>query len=127
MALDDKTLEILGNELEKNTEILESVVSKFNIQILNIAYETSFSNGEIEAFIEFTSLDGSSKIKNAGDCGQEIDFKINFYNGTKLIYSEEESYDTTRFSGYDTIKIFASGSQLIEKVTSARIFIVKGF
>ena len=126
MALDDKTLEILGNELEKNTEILESVVSKFNIQILNIAYKT-FSTGAIEAFIEFTSLDGSSKIKNAGDCEQEIDFKINFYKGTKLVHSEEESYDTTRFSGYDTIQIFASGSQLIEKATSARIFIVKGF
>ena len=130
MGLDAKVVENLEKELAKNTEILESIVSKFNIKILNIAYSASLGSGNIDTYIEFVSLDGSDKIKNANVdkyCPENanINFKINFYKENSLLYSTEGYYKISKFSGYDTIRVSAGYVHLIEYATSARIFITK--
>ena len=130
MALDSHTVEILEKELVKNTEILDGIVAKFNVKILNIAYSAQLSSGTIDSYIEFTSIDGTDKIRNANVdkyCPEHasINFKINFYKDSALLYSTEGYYEIKSFSGYDTIKIHAGYVHLIEYATSARIFVTK--
>lgn len=125
MGLDAKTVENLENELAKNTEILESTTSKFNIRILNIAYSASCGNGNITTYIEFTTMDGSTIKKPKTSTG--LSFKINFYKDSRLLYSSSSYFDSDyiyNFSGYDTIHIFSNFNGLIEHSTSARIFVV---
>ena len=125
MGLDINTIEILEHELAKNTEILEITASKFNIKILNIAYNADCQNGTIDAYIEFMTLDGNAIRKAKNSIG--LEFKINFYKESKLLYSALYYFDDDyidNFSGYDTIRISSYYTNLIEQATSARIFVV---
>ena len=125
MGLDINTIEILEHELAKNTEILEITASKFNIKILNIAYNASCHDGTIDVYIEFMTLDGKAIKKAENSIG--LDFKINFYKESKLLYSASCYFDNDHidnFSGYDTIYISSDYTNLIEQATSARVFVV---
>lgn len=125
MGLDINTIEILEQELAKNTEVLEITASKFNIKILNIAYNANCRDGTIDVYIEFTTPDGKAIRKAKDSIG--LEFKINYYKESKLLYSNLCYYDNDKinnFAGYDTIRISSNYTNLIEQATSARIFVV---
>ena len=119
MGLGIEARENLEKELAKNTEVLENLFTSFNLKLEDIMY-SSIPRGCVYAYIEFSTLDGSSMIRSEVSL---IQFKINFYKNKKLLYSNAASYLVSSFNGYEIIKIPTDLVNLIEYATSARIFI----
>ena len=119
MGLDLQTRKNLEKELVKNTDVLENIFTSYNLKFIDIAY-SSPSIGWINAYVEFTSLDGTSMIISEDEC---MRIKINFYNNNKLLCSKHWDYYISSFRGYDTVTICGNIYNLIEDATSARLFI----
>ena len=119
-----KDIEILEQELAKNTEILDYTFDSLNLKPLSVAYSGNTNNGSLTTFVEFVSQDSGKKIflKRDENC---IYFKINLYEDNKLLCSYSQYYAAKNFNGYDTIKIRVDFCNAITRATSARLFVSK--
>lgn len=113
-------IEILENELKKNTEILENSFEQFNLKVLSVAYSGSKYDGDISFWIEIAAINGTKIMRMKGYSCLEI--KLNFYENDKLICSAKIQKYKDCFTGYDTLNGSAGVINLIQRATRVRIF-----
>ena len=100
--------EDLAKELKKNTQVIESTFSKFNLKVLQVAYQPYAEDGDedpdadCDLLIELTSI-------NERPMSGDGHVKINLYdeNGD-LIYHDNHMIFAEKFAGYDTYSFMLS-------------------
>ena len=115
--------EELAKELKKNTQIIQTTFSKFNLQVLQVGYRPYAEEGDDEPdadcdfMIEISSLDNAPMKCNAY-------IKINLYdeNGD-LIDHDNKLVIADEFSGFDTFKIMMTNdSKTLLRAKSAKVY-----
>ena len=118
--------EDLAKELKKNTQVIESTFSRFNLKVLQVAYQPYAEDGDDEPdadcdlLVELASLNGNPMPSNGH-------IKINLYdeNGD-LIYHDDHMVFAEGFAGYDTYSFMLSHNcKTLLVAKSAKVYMSK--
>lgn len=103
----------LAKKLKDNTEVMESTFRSKNLQVESFNIRAD-SDGSCKFIVEIVG----------GRLRESVEVKVNLYTDDGDIYSMESGYLNESFSGFDTILVYFSEEETIDKVVKARIYAV---
>lgn len=117
--------EEINVELTKNTNTVNEAFEKLNLKLLSVAYKMSYYN--LKCWVEIGAINGTEILLPTNSTAKNVEIKINFYSGDRLIYSCSTSFNANNFIGYDTVEFeIDECDDWIEKVTSTKIYATLG-